>query len=41
VGEKEKGKQPMGFLDPSAILYTVFIIGILGVFGAILAVRYL
>ena len=31
----------MGFLDPSAILYAVFSIGILGVFGAVLAVRFL
>jgi hypothetical protein len=31
----------MGFLDPSAILYAVFVIGILGVFGAVLAVRFL
>jgi hypothetical protein len=31
----------MGFLDPSLILYAVFGIGILGVFGAVLAVRFL
>jgi hypothetical protein len=31
----------MGFLDPSAIFYAVFAIGILGVLGAVLAVRFL
>ncbi len=31
----------MGFLDPSAVLYAVFSIGILGVFSAILAARFL
>jgi hypothetical protein len=31
----------MGYLEPSAILYAVFSIGLVGVFGAILAVRYL
>jgi hypothetical protein len=31
----------MGYLDPSLILCAVFSIGILGVFGAVLAVRYL
>jgi hypothetical protein len=31
----------MGFLDPSFILYAVFGIGILGVFGAAFAVRFL
>jgi len=31
----------MGVLDPSLILYAVFSIGIFGVVGAVLAVRYL
>jgi hypothetical protein len=31
----------MAYLEPSAILYAVFSIGFLGVFGAVLAVRYL
>jgi hypothetical protein len=31
----------MGFFDPSLILCAVFSIGIFGVVGAVLAVRYL
>jgi hypothetical protein len=38
---KREGQATMGFLDPSVILYAVFGIGIFGVFGAVLAVRFL
>jgi hypothetical protein len=36
-----KKGQSMGSLDPSVILFAVFSVGILGVFGAVVAVRYL
>jgi hypothetical protein len=38
---EQRERRPMGFLDPSFVLYAVFSIGILGVFGAVLAVRFL
>jgi hypothetical protein len=41
VGEETKSRNAMGYIDLSMILYTPFILVILGVFGASFAVRYL